>query len=122
LVLEKYFINVPKFPTKTLTKMKNFHEIQLRRQELDKFIKEIVARPDCINYLQTIEFLELEHHYPDINLYQPLLLYEINDFPMEITSIQHCKDNNLLFVGYANTSIKGKLSAYFSSVFIFKIY
>ena len=39
LILVKYFISVPKFPNKTLTKVKNFQEINNRKEELDSFLK-----------------------------------------------------------------------------------
>lgn len=44
LVLEKFFINIPKFPNKTLMKLKNFQEITQRRTELDRFINVINYR------------------------------------------------------------------------------
>ena len=67
---------------------------------ISKFYKnqELVERPDTINFLQTIEFLELEHHFPDINIFQPLLLYEVSDFPMEITAMNYSNETNLIFI------------------------
>ena len=49
--------------------------------------------------MATFYFLELKNHYPDFKLFQPLLLYEVNDLPMEATSLDYTEEGNLLFVG-----------------------
>jgi hypothetical protein len=74
------------------------------------FIKEIIKRPDFINSHYIKNLLQLENHYPDFHLFQPLMLFELFDFPMNITTFAFSKRNNLLFVGLGEKSISSKIS------------
>ena len=38
LVLEKFFIKIPKFPGKSLTKVKNIDELNKRKENLNEFL------------------------------------------------------------------------------------
>lgn len=60
--------------------------------------------------------MELEKHFPDYMLFQPLLLHEIQDYKMEVTDIHYNTTDSLLYVGYSTSSETGSISSYISSI------
>jgi hypothetical protein len=60
--------------------------------------------------------LKLENHFADVNLFQPLLLYNLENLPLPPTTFYYHKTTNLLFVGLSNPSLSGKLSSIFSKI------
>lgn len=70
----------------------------------------MIKRPDFINSVHLKNILQLDNHYPDFNLFQPLMLFELFDFPMSITNFAFSKRNNLLFVGLGEKSLTSKIS------------
>ena len=46
----------------------------------------------------------MEHHFPDFQLFQPLLIYNIEDLSYPITAFFYDKRTSLLFLGLSNSS------------------
>ncbi len=59
----------------------------------------------------------MEYHFPDFQLFQPLLIYNIEDLSYPITAFFYDKRTSLLFLGLSNSSISGKINNYFSKIF-----
>jgi hypothetical protein len=72
--------------------------------------KELIRRPDFINSIHVKNMLQIDNHYPDFHLFQPLMLFELFDFPMNITNFAYSKRHNLLFVGLGEKSLSSKIS------------
>jgi hypothetical protein len=82
---------------------------------LENYLRIIASKPYCINSIYVKNFLELEHHFPDYNTFQPMLLSIINDahFRMDITDIVY---QDFLFVGFAMGTSTTVLSTYFNNI------
>jgi hypothetical protein len=113
--LKEHHFNLPQFPGNLyVNNLSNPFDKQ--RQQLEEFLKNILDRSDLINSLIVKNFLELENHFPDYMIFQPLLLVDIKDYKMEVTDVHFCSLENLLFIGYANSSTTGRLSSYLNSL------
>lgn len=119
MILSKFFIKVPSFPSKSVTKVTSITELTKRRDNLNQFLKDLVKRSDLISNIYVIKFLKLENHFSDFNLFQPLLLYNLDDLPYPVTAFHFDKRTNLMFIGLSNSSISGKINNYFSKFKLF---
>lgn len=55
--------------------------------------------------MATYFFLDLNKHFVDFKVFQPLVMYEINDLVFEAVGLDYVKEGSLIFVGLAK---KGK--------------
>ncbi len=116
-LFQSYFYKLPNLPGKSLGKVSNLTELNRRKDMLNDFLNEIVRRPDLLSNPNTIKFLKLENHFPDIQLFQPLLIYNLEDMTYPITAFYYDKRTSLLFLGLSNSSFQGKINNYFSKIF-----
>ncbi len=118
IVLSKFFFDVPQIPSKSLGKVTNITELNRRKEILGEFVSKITSRSDLISSPYTIKFLKLENHFPDIELFQPLLLANIEELKHTVSAFYFDKKTSLVFVGLSNSSLTGKInnlvSRYFS--------
>lgn len=110
--LLKGFFNVPIYP---IVQIKDENSANVLRLALQNYLCEILVRGDLINSLHLKQFLELENHLTNYQLFQPLLINEI-DTSMEVTDIYFSKRQDLLFAGLAYSSSSDKFSSYISSI------
>jgi hypothetical protein len=82
---------------------------------LENFLRILASKPYCINSIYVKNFLELEHHFPDYNQFQPMLLSIINDahFKMEISDMVF---REFLFVGFAFSTATNTIASYFNNI------
>jgi hypothetical protein len=61
----------------------------------------------------------LDNHFPDFNIFQPLLLLNLENISVNHipTAFHFHKSTSLLFIGLSNTTISGKINNYFSKFF-----
>ncbi len=67
--------------------------------------------------MNTINFLRLENHFADFQLFQPLSIYNLDCLTYPVNSFYYDKRTSLLFLGLLNPSISGKINNYFSKLF-----
>jgi hypothetical protein len=79
----------------------------------------IINRSDLISNVYTIKFLRLDNHFPDFNIFQPLLLLNLENISLNHspTAFHFHKTTSLLFIGLSNTTISGKINSYISKFF-----
>ena len=100
LIFEKYYTKPPIFPGSGFQRLNEVNEIKLKIDKLNIYIKEICKRPDLLTSIYCVKFLKLENHYPDIQLYYPLELYNLHDeLVLPISCGYFLENANLLFVG-----------------------
>ena len=100
LIFEKYYTKPPKFPGSGFQRLNETNEIISKKEKLNEYIKEVCKRPDLLTSIYCVKFLKLENHYPDIQLYYPLELYNLHDQLILPISCGYFLENaNLLFVG-----------------------
>ena len=75
LIFEKYYTKPPIFPGSGFQRLNEVNEINSKKEKLNIYIKEVINRPDLLTSIYCVKFLKLENHYPDIQLYYPLELY-----------------------------------------------
>ena len=100
LIFKKYFTKAPNFPNNSLIKISDLSEIIHRKEALNTYLKEVCERPDLFTSIYCVKFLKLENHYPDIELFYPLELYNFNDQLILPISVSYFLNHaNLLFIG-----------------------
>ena len=67
--------------------------------------------------VNTIFFLNLENHFADFKLFQPLSIYNLENLSYPIGNFFYEKTTSLLFLGLINNSVSGKINNYFSKLF-----
>ncbi len=60
--------------------------------------------------------MQLENHFADFNIFQPLLLYNIEELQNEVHHMDYDSKTSLLFVGCLNKTFSAKISNYFSKI------
>eukprot|EP00347_Sterkiella_histriomuscorum_P007307 403349456 len=70
----KNYLNLPKFPQKTILAIKSQDSLHRRRQELNDYIKGLVNRKDTRNIKDLIKFLELDKFCPELLIKKPKLV------------------------------------------------
>ena len=116
LIFKKYFTKAPNFPNNSLIKISDLSEIIHRKEALNTYLKEVCERPDLFTSIYCVKFLKLENHYPDIELFYPLELYNFNDQLILPISVSYFLNHaNLLFIGC------GKKKFFFFENFINKV-
>ena len=125
LIFTKFYPNPPSNPLGTI-KTKNLNKIYINTEEhkqfmtnLNFFLQNITNRSDLLSSKYVVSFLKLENHFSDASLYQPLLLYDLNNelrFP--VTASYLFNETKLLFLGLSKE--KGNtLNQVFSKVSVF---
>ena len=100
LIFEKYYTKPPIFPGSGFQRLNEVNEINSKKEKLNIYIKEVINRPDLLTSIYCVKFLKLENHYPDIQLYYPLELYNLHDeLVLPISCGYFLENANLLFVG-----------------------
>ena len=105
LIYQKLFLDVPTIiwtNSKTIRKEPIVHR-QLISQ-LNSFINDILKKPALLTSSFIIDFLELQNHFNDINIYKPLLRYDSNYDEMYnnhlcINTVLFIEEPKLLLVG-----------------------
>ena len=116
LIFKKYFTKAPNFTNNSLIKISDLSEIIHRKEALNTYLKEVCDRPDLFTSIYCVKFLKLENHYPDIELFYPLELYNFNDQLILPISVSYFLNHaNLLFIGC------GKSKNFFFESFINKV-
>ena len=102
-----YFLNCPtNFKNIPLTKLNIEKIITL----LNDYLIFIINRSDLFTNKYTQTFLKLKNHFPDINIYHPLEIYNlnnnnknnINEINFPITNLFYYELTKLLFIGTGN--------------------
>lgn len=100
LIFKKYYVKAPYFPGQSITRLSNISELTHRKENLQKYLKDVINRPDLLTSVYCIKFLKLENHYPDMGLYHPLLMYNLeNELELPISCAYFYEETNLLFLG-----------------------
>lgn len=78
--LKKMFVNLPSLPGKSLFKIKESEDINIRRQGLHEYLKALISRPDVFNSEPLKQFLQLDKHAQESIANPPRLLAEMTGF------------------------------------------
>lgn len=122
MILKGSFFNIPSIPNKTLSKVIALQELELRKSQLNSFLRLVINRTDIISNMATYHFLELKNHFPDFQLFQPLMLDKVEDLNQEATTLDYSLKGSLVFLGTGKKSkdvvnkLIGKFSSFISSV------
>lgn len=74
--LKAKYPEVPQLPPKTLTRTTDAEYLRFRKEELERFLKEVCRRRDLIACEEFREFLSVGTHVPEAQILQPTLLFE----------------------------------------------
>lgn len=103
-ILNTSFYNIPSLPRKTITKVTQLPDIEARKEQLNSFINLVSKRSDVISNMASYHFFKLEKHFPDFKIFQPLIMYSVDDLEMEATCIDYITEGSLVFVGMSKMS------------------
>lgn len=124
LIFKKYFVQAPNFPGQNFSRLGNLSELIHRKEGLNNYLREVINRVDLLTSVYCIKFLKLENHYPDISLYHPLLMYNLeNELELPISCAYFYEETNLLFLGMGKPNenyLGGLLSKVKSGLSFFK--
>lgn len=105
-VFNKYYVNPPQLSLNLQMKFSNLKETIQYQTIFNTFLLKVISRPDLINSIYTIKFLQLENHYQDIALYQLYLLYHLKDeLKLPIKCAYLYEETNLLILALGESSL-----------------
>ena len=79
--------------------MGSISDLMKQKDYLNEYLNEIINRPDLLTSPYAIHFLKLENHFPDIDVYKPMTLYDLKDeLELPISCAYYHEEANLLFL------------------------
>lgn len=93
--LTSKFISIPPLPAKTFWRRTSTEFLEERRQQLEEFLKYIMARPEILASEELRDFLRIHDYVPAADLRKPEKLI---DFPMESRITSSILSGNYLIV------------------------
>ena len=116
LIFKKYYTKAPYFPGDTYLRLSNLSDLIHKKENLEHYIKDVINRSDLLTSIYCIKFLKLENHYPDIALYHPFMMYNLEDeLDLPISCAYFYEETNLLFLGLGKPK-QDMLSGIFTKV------
>jgi hypothetical protein len=114
--IEKLIPNMPALPGKTFFKVKSYDGLNKRRSQLEKFLKDCVARKDIICADSFREFLEIERNSPDLSVNAPTKISEFIELPMGVRDFIYLKYQNIIFMACSDMNLVSRVDAYVTNV------
>lgn len=114
--LAKLLPNVPKMPGKTIFKIKALNDLNKRKNDLEAFLKESLARKDILNSEAFREFIEIEKNSPELFSNAPTKLSEYNELPLGVRDFVYLKYESIMIVACSDMNIASRLDAYITNV------
>ena len=74
--LKGKYPEVPQLPPKTLLRTKDEEYLHFRREELERFLREVCRRRDLVVCEEVREFLSVDSHVPEAQIQRPSLFLE----------------------------------------------
>jgi WD40 repeat protein len=109
--LKKLYSNLPLLPGKTLFPIKTPAEIEKRREELERYLKSMIARDDILNSEQVKKFLQIENNAPEATVNPPKLLGEVSSMVLGVRDFHYQPDKGLLFTAISDMSVTSRLDS-----------
>jgi hypothetical protein len=114
--LAKLLPNVPLLPGKSFFKITSYDGLNKRKNQLEQFLKDCVARKDILNNEAFRDFIEIDKHSPEMAFNNPVLLSEFNEFPLGIRDFIYLKYENVIFAVCSDMNIASRLDSYLTNV------
>ncbi|EAR93569.2 PX-SNARE domain protein (macronuclear) [Tetrahymena thermophila SB210] len=114
--LKKLYANLPPIPGKTLFAVKDPAELEKRKQGLDNYLKQLIARPDVYHSDSMKQFLELDQHASDQIINPPRQLGELTGFVHGVRDFFYDPDQGVLFVLCGDMNVASRVDAYLTNM------
>ena len=114
--LAKLLPNVPLLPGKTMFKVTSYDGLNKRKQQLEVYLRECVARKDIMTSEAFKDFIEMDSHSPELTAAGPEKLSEFIDLPLGVRDFIYLKYENIMFIACSDMNIASRLDAYLTNV------
>ena len=113
-MLSKKYANLPKLPAKGFLKL-NSEGCELRRQELQIYVRDLARRSDLRTDPFFREFLELDLHNSKTMCYSPIKIAHLDELPLGIRDFHYISDKGFLFFALSEMKITSRIDSYFTN-------
>lgn len=106
----------PQLPGKSFFSVKHPDAINKRKNQLEQFLKECVARKDIVATDDFKEFLEIEKNSPELSVNPPVLLSSYDGLPLGVRDFVYMKYENLMLIATCDMELISRFDAYLTNV------
>ena len=95
--LSKILPQIPPFSSFSLFKSsRSFNTIVERKEEIDEFLNECIARKDILSNKTFYEFIHMEKYFPEYIYNSPELIEVIENYNLTMNDLQYLENENIL--------------------------
>ena len=114
--LKALHAHVPNFPPKTYFKLKHDKDVDDRRENLARFMKDIANRTDMRSSKAFRNFCDLDEKIIGSRSFSPIKISEVSDLIQGGRDFVFIEERNLLFVAMSEMKITNRLDSYLTNV------
>jgi len=114
--LSKLIPNVPSIPSKSFFKVKSSDGLTKRKNHLEAFLHQCVNRKDIMASEYIKEFLELDHHSPNLAFNAPEKKCEVTELPLGIRDFFYFQEERIMFAACSDMNIASRVDSYITNV------
>jgi hypothetical protein len=115
--INKLYPKCPTIPGKGFLGMSlSPEELDKRKQHLENFITDCVARKDIMNCEVFRDFIEIDKHSPETTYHTHTKINEYTELPLGIRDFIYLKYDKIAFVACSDMNIASRIDAYITNV------
>lgn len=111
--LKGKYPEVPQLPPKTLVRTKDEEYLRFRKEELERFLRDVCRRRDLVVCEEVRDFLSVDSHVPEAQIQLPSLFFE--EHISKPISSAYITPTNLIFTQYEHMTAF-RIDAYISRI------
>ena len=113
--LSKLFVNIPPIPGTSFFKITSEEQLNKRKNELEKFLRECVQRKDVFLNTEFRQFLELEKNAPEVVANDVSIKYDYKKLPLGVRSFIVVPNKEIMCVCCSDMNIISRADSMLSN-------
>ena len=119
--LSKILPQIPPFSSFSLFKSsRSFNTIVERKEEIDEFLNECIARKDILSNKTFYEFIHMEKYFPEYIYNSPELIEVIENFNLTMNDLQYLENENILIALLSDFNLLKKVDSFIKNTEVLK--
>ena len=119
--LSKILPQIPPFSSFSLFKSsRSFNTIVERKEEIDEFLNECIARKDILSNKTFYEFIHMEKYFPEYIYNSPELIEVIENYNLTMNDLQYLENENILIALLSDFNLLKKVDSFIKNTEVLK--
>jgi len=115
--INKLFPKFPSLPGKSFLGLSlGLEDLNKRKNQLEIFLKECLARKDITHCEEFRNFIELDKNSPEMSIYKPIKICEYTELPLGIRDFIYLKYDRICFVACSDMNVASRIDAAITNI------